>query len=231
MVRWTPKTTMTTTPVPMDKLDAAVMAAVSGPADDPLPVERIVGSRVIRPDGPARAGCGESRQSGSSGAGPSNEIRPYQPVGERTRGLRSSCPQDGSRSEFHVERLVRPPSLRIAGRAGECPTRGRLATRAVAMLGPRPAAGPALALLQLLLGPPNAALSGSRLPGILDPATGEGGGLRGRRGRKPRYTIWSRTRRIADATVQTPKCRFLRDYVFTATRNADKQPDSRGQPR
>jgi hypothetical protein len=61
VVRWTPKTTMTTTPEPMDKLDAAATAAVSGPADDPLPVERIVGPCVIRPDGPARAGCGESR--------------------------------------------------------------------------------------------------------------------------------------------------------------------------
>jgi hypothetical protein len=59
VVRWTPKTTMTTTPQPMDKLDAAAMAAVSGPADDSFPVERIVGPCVIRPDGPARAGCGE----------------------------------------------------------------------------------------------------------------------------------------------------------------------------
>jgi hypothetical protein len=41
---------------------------------------------------------------------------------------------------------------------------------AVAVLAPRPAAGPALALLQLLLGPPNAALSGGLLLGILDPA-------------------------------------------------------------
>jgi hypothetical protein len=30
---------MTTTPEPMDKLDAAAMAAVSGPADDPFPVD------------------------------------------------------------------------------------------------------------------------------------------------------------------------------------------------
>src|ERR1700730_3510218 len=41
---------------------------------------------------------------------------------------------------------------------------------AVAVLAPRPAAGPALAFLQLLLGPPNAAPSGRLLLGILDPA-------------------------------------------------------------
>ena len=47
---------------------------------------------------------------------------------------------------------------------------GRSPTGAVAVLASRPAAGPALALLQLLLGPPNAALSGALLFGILDPA-------------------------------------------------------------
>ena len=40
----------------------------------------------------------------------------------------------------------------------------------VAVLAPRPTAGPALAFLQLLLGAPNAALSGGLLLGILDPA-------------------------------------------------------------
>ena len=39
-----------------------------------------------------------------------------------------------------------------------------------AVLAPRPAAGPALAFLQLFLGPPNAALSGHLLLGVLDPA-------------------------------------------------------------
>src|ERR1700737_5213646 len=48
--------------------------------------------------------------------------------------------------------------------------RGTLPAGAVAVLAPRPAAGPALACLQLLLGPPNAALSGPVLLGILDPA-------------------------------------------------------------
>src|SRR5437588_11966802 len=47
---------------------------------------------------------------------------------------------------------------------------GPLPTDAVAVLAPRPAAGPALAFLQLLLGPPNAALSGGLLLRILDPA-------------------------------------------------------------
>src|ERR1700680_180546 len=47
---------------------------------------------------------------------------------------------------------------------------GPLPTGAVAVLAPWPAAGPALAFLQLLLRPPNAALSGPVLLGILDPA-------------------------------------------------------------
>ena len=38
------------------------------------------------------------------------------------------------------------------------------------MVAPRPAAGPTLAFLQLLLGPPNAARPGGLLLGILDPA-------------------------------------------------------------
>jgi len=44
---------MTTTPEPMDKLDAAALVVVSGPADDPPSVERIVGPRVTRPEGQA----------------------------------------------------------------------------------------------------------------------------------------------------------------------------------
>jgi hypothetical protein len=47
---------------------------------------------------------------------------------------------------------------------------GRLPAGAVAVLAPGPAAGPALAFLQLLLRPPNAALSGGLLLGILGPA-------------------------------------------------------------
>jgi hypothetical protein len=48
--------------------------------------------------------------------------------------------------------------------------RGRLPAGALAVLAPRPAAGPAQPVFQLLLGPPNAALTGRRLLGILDPA-------------------------------------------------------------
>ena len=50
-----------------------------------------------------------------------------------------------------------------------CPRRP-LPAGALAMLAPRPAAGPALAFLQFLLGPPNASLTGGLLLGILDPA-------------------------------------------------------------
>src|SRR5436305_8325166 len=52
---------------------------------------------------------------------------------------------------------------------GPCPTRA-LPAGALAVLAPRPAAGPALAFLQFLLGPQDAALSGARLLGVLDPA-------------------------------------------------------------
>jgi len=45
-----------------------------------------------------------------------------------------------------------------------------LAAGALTVLAPRPAAGPALAFLQLLLRPANAARSGHLLLGILDPA-------------------------------------------------------------
>src|SRR3954447_23834722 len=43
-------------------------------------------------------------------------------------------------------------------------------TRALAVLAPRPAAGPALPFLELLLGPANAALSRLLLLRVLDPA-------------------------------------------------------------
>ena len=50
------------------------------------------------------------------------------------------------------------------------PERRPLAAGAVAVLAPRPAAGPALAILQLLLGAANATFSSRLLLGILDPA-------------------------------------------------------------
>ena len=61
---------------------------------------------------------------------------------------------------------VPDPMDAIAG----MPERQPLPAGAVAVLAPRPAAGPALAILQLLLGPANAAVSGRLLLGILDPA-------------------------------------------------------------
>jgi len=61
---------------------------------------------------------------------------------------------------------VPDPMDAIAG----MPERQPLPAGAVAVLAPRPAAGPALAILQLLLGPANATFSGRLLPGILDPA-------------------------------------------------------------
>lgn len=51
-VRWTPKTTMTTMPLTNGQTRHWV-TAVSGPADDSFPIERIVGPCVIRPDGSA----------------------------------------------------------------------------------------------------------------------------------------------------------------------------------
>ena len=76
----------------------------------------------------------------------------------------------GWSSVEHGSRL--PPARRwramdaIAG----MPERRPLAAGAVAVLAPGPAAGPALAILQLLLGPANATFSGRLLLGILDPA-------------------------------------------------------------
>ena len=61
---------------------------------------------------------------------------------------------------------VPDPTDAIAG----MPERQPLPAGALAVLAPRPAAGPALAFLQFLLGPPDAALSGGRLLGILHPA-------------------------------------------------------------
>jgi hypothetical protein len=58
----------------------------------------------------------------------------------------------------------RPPERRCMVR------RGPLSAGAVAVLAPRPAAGPALAFLQLLLAPPNTPLARSLLLGILYPA-------------------------------------------------------------
>ena len=61
------------TPEPTDKLDAAAMAAVNGPADDTLPNERIVGRHVT---GPARACLSRMRGNVArpvlGGPGPSN---------------------------------------------------------------------------------------------------------------------------------------------------------------
>ena len=74
-----------------------------------------------------------------------------------------------------LEALEIAPSRRIATRrvkSARLTTRVRapLSACAVAVLAPRPAAGPALAFLQLLLGPSNAARPGGLLLGGLDPA-------------------------------------------------------------
>jgi hypothetical protein len=58
----------------------------------------------------------------------------------------------------------------FGGGVGEQEYRVRLPAGALAVLAPRPAAGPALAFLQFLPGPADATLSGDLLLGILDPA-------------------------------------------------------------
>jgi DNA-binding NtrC family response regulator len=63
---------------------------------------------------------------------------------------------------------ARPPDAAIVDLI--LPDRQLLPGGAVAVLASWPAAGPALALLQLLLCPANAAFSGRLLLGILDPA-------------------------------------------------------------
>src|SRR5215218_1796338 len=61
---------------------------------------------------------------------------------------------------------------RSTGREDRCARRGSkpLPGGAVAVLAPRPAAGPALAILEFLPCPANAAFSGRLLLGVLDPA-------------------------------------------------------------
>jgi hypothetical protein len=56
----------------------------------------------------------------------------------------------------------------LAEATSDCPL--ELLAGAFAVVAPRPAAGPTLAFLKLLLGPANAAFSGHLLLGILDPA-------------------------------------------------------------
>ena len=68
---------------------------------------------------------------------------------------------------------------------------------AVAVLTSWPAAGPALAFLRLLLCPPNAALSGGLLLGILDPPLADQFyGERGGRLRDPFGQQWMLSQRI-----------------------------------
>lgn len=76
---------------------------------------------------------------------------------------------DGERQPGAIRAQRRGNRSADPGEAMTGPTRLLPAT-ALAVLTSRPAAGPALAFLQLLLGPPDAALSGGLLLGILDPA-------------------------------------------------------------
>jgi hypothetical protein len=79
------------------------------------------------------------------------------------RGSRRSAA--GDRGPHGIDTPHTPPRER-----DKSPSRGLRFAGAVAVLAPRPAAGPALAFLQFLLGPPNASLTGGLLLGILDPA-------------------------------------------------------------
>ena len=59
---------------------------------------------------------------------------------------------------------------RVVAIIRDCSYAEPLPAGTVAVLAPRPAAGSALAFLELLLGAPNAALSGGLLLGSVDPA-------------------------------------------------------------
>jgi len=81
-----------------------------------------------------------------------------------------TLPIESSKSEGAADRRARPadddlPASRRPGAACRL-----LSAGALAVLAARPAAGPTLAFLQLLVGPANATLSGHFLLGILDPA-------------------------------------------------------------
>src|SRR3954454_1725315 len=70
-----------------------------------------------------------------------------------------------SRRSYHARAESKSRTRSPANRCRELAGAG-----ALTVLAPRPAAGPALTLLQLLLGPPDATLSGGLLLRILDPA-------------------------------------------------------------
>ena len=75
-----------------------------------------------------------------------------------------------SESEGDAPWQAGPASPTWREQPGAAIVRGPLLACAVAVLAARPAAGPAQAFLQLLLGPPNTARPGGLLLGIFDPA-------------------------------------------------------------
>jgi len=80
--------------------------------------------------------------------------------------------REGHGQHLQIRSLVSDPDDRRADYLGlDAALRAvePLPAGTLAMLAPRPAAGPTLAFLQLLLGPANAAFSGRMLLGILDP--------------------------------------------------------------
>jgi hypothetical protein len=92
--------------------------------------------------------------------------RLWLPTIRRVPGLVGRGEHGPTDDQGHSESRCRSPVQLARERPSDRP----LSARALAVLAPWPAAGPALAFLQLLLGPPNAAFSGHLLLGILDPA-------------------------------------------------------------
>ena len=133
------------------------------------------GSPRRRRESPARGrrsgpgACGRIDGGGRRGSGRPDGRR-RRPRSSGTRGRRTSAwwPRPPRASSRHRT----PRHRRPGGRPRSPPPPGvsALAAGPLAVRAPWPAAGSALAVLQLLLGPANAALSCRHLLGILDPA-------------------------------------------------------------
>src|SRR3954468_18355630 len=92
-------------------------------------------------------------------------VRAFEPEPRASRSSRSAVRSQKAATGWCQIALGRTKARTDPRRAQIC----RLLAGALAVLAPRPAAGSALALLQFLLGPPDAARPGALLLGIVDP--------------------------------------------------------------
>jgi hypothetical protein len=110
---------------------------------------------------------------------------------------------------------------------GEQECRVRLPAGALPVLAPRPAAGPALAFFELLLGPANAPLSSHLLLGILDPADELIAGQRGDvpPGSERLGVRYQRRAQVCRQLVHHPTRHPVASHGVRVTRRASKMAD------